>query len=120
MRRDVVTKPGLHVVSVLLLLMLLISAGEAEKAPRCGQRRASTVKNNTRFARALELLGNYPFCSAYLAADPSLDRTPEQQPWGRRPLNMQVLVPDMAMAPGPFSQSLVAPRLRCWWELCPL
>lgn len=57
--------------------------------------------SNTRFARALELLGNYPFCGGTLQQTRSWIARPEWFQWGRWPLDMQVLVPDVAMASGP-------------------
>ena len=41
-----------------------MSAGPAEEVPPPAE--SSTVENKTRLTRALELLGNYPFCSGTL------------------------------------------------------
>lgn len=65
----------------------------------------------------LWIIGELPVLRRYLAADPSLDRTPEGYQWGRWPLNMQVLVPDMAMAAwAPYSKSRL--RLGCVGGSC--
>lgn len=46
--------------------MLLMSAGHTQRKGPTPPPEASSVVSNTRFARALELLGNYPFCGGTL------------------------------------------------------